>query len=266
MVATPVQIGPSPNGPTTGTRTLRLDRWWVNPLATAAFLGILTGYAIWAGFQTSHFAFGSYISPLYSPCVAADCGSRANVVIIGSWWKWSPALLVMAVPIGVRATCYYYRKLYYRSFWLSPPACAVAEPHRSYSGETRLPLILQNVHRYFWALSVLVAAMLTYDAINAFRQPGGIGVGVGTGLIVVNAAAFWCYVLSCHSCRHLVGGGLRSQAKHLIRHRLWDTSSRLNSLHGLFALISLPLVMVTDGYIRLVSSGVVTDAHLTVFR
>ena len=47
-------------------------------------------------------------------------------------------------------TCYYYRKAYYRAFWLSPPACAVAEPHKKYSGETRLPLILQNVHRYFW--------------------------------------------------------------------------------------------------------------------
>ena len=44
-------------------------------------------------------------------------------------------------------TCYYYRKAYYRAFWLSPPACGVAEPHGAYSGETRFPLILQNVHR-----------------------------------------------------------------------------------------------------------------------
>ncbi len=104
----------------------------------------------------------------------------------------------MAVPIGVRATCYYYRKLYYRSFWLSPPACAVSEPHARYSGESRFPLVLQNVHRYFWAFSVLVAVMLTVDAVNAFRQPGGIGIGVGTFLISLNGAAFWAYILSCH--------------------------------------------------------------------
>ena len=231
-------------------------------MATALFLGTLTGYAIWAGLQTAHFAFGSYISPLDSPCVAADCGSRANAVIVGSWWKWSPALLVIAVPIGVRATCYYYRKLYYRSFWLSPPACGVSEPRTRYSGESRFPLVLQNVHRYFWAASVLIAMMLTVDAVNAFRQPGGIGVGVGTMLLVANGLVFWAYVLSCHACRHLAGGGLRSHATRPLRHRLWKSTSGLNSHHGLFALISLPLVMATDGYIRLASSGVISDPHL----
>src|ERR1700728_3734893 len=101
MATTSVRIGAAPE-PHERFATQRSDRWWLNPLGTAAFLGILTAYAIWAGLQTAHFAVGSYISPLYSPCVAADCGSHANVVIIGSWWKWSPALLVMAVPIGVR--------------------------------------------------------------------------------------------------------------------------------------------------------------------
>ena len=41
--------------------------------------------------------------------------------------------------MAFRATCYYYRKAYYRSFWLSPPACAVAEPHGSYSGGVYTP-------------------------------------------------------------------------------------------------------------------------------
>ncbi len=52
--------------------------------------------------------------------------------------------------LGFRLTCYYYRKAYYRAFWQSPPACAVAEPHGKYTGETRFPLIMQNVHRYFF--------------------------------------------------------------------------------------------------------------------
>ena len=65
-----------------------------------------------------------------------------------------PALIILIFPLGFRMTCYYYRKAYYRAFWLSPPACAVAEPHGSYSGETRFPLILQNIHRYFWYAAV----------------------------------------------------------------------------------------------------------------
>ena len=264
MATTQVGIGAPPrsNGP--NSRTLRADRWRLTPVATALYLGTLTTYAVWAGLQTSHFGAGSYISPLYSPCIAADCGSRANVVIVGSWWKWSPALLVVAAPIGVRATCYYYRKLYYRSFWLSPPACGVAEPHLRYSGESQFPLLLQNVHRYFWAASVLLAMMLMLDAANAFRQPSGVGVGVGTVLLVANGLAFWAYVLSCHACRHLAGGGLRSQAPHPLRRRLWKLASRLNLRHGLFALVSLPLVMVTDAYIRLVSLGVISDPHFVL--
>ena len=54
-------------------------------------------------------------------------------------------------------SCYYYRKAYYRAFWLSPPACAVAEPHGKYTGEQRFPLILNNIHRYFWYAALVVA-------------------------------------------------------------------------------------------------------------
>ncbi len=60
----------------------------------------------------------------------------------------TPAVLILVIPLSLRLTCYYYRKAYYRSFWMSPPACSVAEPHRRYTGETRFPLILQNIHRY----------------------------------------------------------------------------------------------------------------------
>ncbi len=65
-------------------------------------------------------------------------------------WALSPALMILIFPLGFRMTCYYYRKAYYRAFWLSPPACAVAEPHEKYTGETRFPLIMQNIHRYFF--------------------------------------------------------------------------------------------------------------------
>ena len=65
-------------------------------------------------------------------------------------------------------------------FWLSPPAGgAVAEPHKSYSGETRFPLIVQNVHRYFFYAAVIVSLINTYDFFQAFRgADGGFGIGL----------------------------------------------------------------------------------------
>ena len=83
--------------------------------------------------------------------------------------------------LGFRLTCYYYRKAYYRAFWRSPVACAVREPHASYSGETRFPLLGQNLHRYFWYAAVLVAILLSYDVTQAFRGPdGNFGFGIGS--------------------------------------------------------------------------------------
>ena len=86
----------------------------------------------------------------------------------------SPAFLILWGPGLFRLTCYYYRKAYYRSFWLAPAACTVRDAHGSYSGETRFPLILQNLHRYAWYFAVIFIALLTWDAILAFRFPDGI--------------------------------------------------------------------------------------------
>lgn len=81
-------------------------------------------------------------------------------------------------------TCYYYRKTYYRAFWLSPPACAVAEPHQSYSGETKSPLILQNTHRYFFLAGLVFNVLLTYDAIISFKNAEGQWGHMSVGTLV----------------------------------------------------------------------------------
>ena len=81
-----------------------------------------------------------------------------------------PGPVILVFPLGFRLTCYYYRKAYYRGFWASPPACAVPEPHATYTGETRFPLILQNMHRYFFYAAVSVAGILTYDTVLGFRN------------------------------------------------------------------------------------------------
>ncbi|MDX6318387.1 MAG: hypothetical protein QOD35_1787, partial [Nocardioidaceae bacterium] len=152
-------------------KTLRQDRWWLPPLATFVVFTAFVIYATWRAFAGSNYYSAPYISPFYSPCLTNDCVSGSSD--FGqpfSWFQLSPALIILIFPLGFRATCYYYRKAYYRAFWLSPPACAVAEPHGGYSGETRFPLILQNIHRYFWYAAVLVSLVLTYDVVLAFRD------------------------------------------------------------------------------------------------
>ncbi len=198
---TPVAIGGTRGGP--DKPTLRKDRWWIEPAVTFTILTAFAVYATFAAFMNRDYYAGAalhrnLIAPLDSPCLTGSCvpGSHPFGVWIAAW-HITPALLILIFPLGFRLTCYYYRKAYYRSFWFSPPACGVADAHGSYSGETRIPLILQNVHRYFFWLLLIFNAILTYDAVEAFRQPGyGIGISVGTVVLCLNASFLWLYSLS----------------------------------------------------------------------
>jgi hypothetical protein len=250
------QVGPlrRPSGPP----TLRLDAWWALPLVTVVVLLGFVAYGTWVAFQNANYFADPYISPFYSPCLASSC-VQPTVSVIGSWWKWSPALLVLPFPLAFRATCYYYRKAYYRSFWWSPPACAVRDARLVYSGETRFPLVLQSLHRYAFYFALPVAAFLTYDAIRAFFFPDGFGMGLGTLIMMANVVLIWGYTLSCHSCRHLVGGGVDVFSKARVRHFLWRRVSWLNIHHAKWAWASLFSVALTDVYIRLVASGTIHD-------
>ena len=89
-----------------------------------------------------------------------------------------------------------------------------------------------------------------------------ISLTVGTVVLVVNATLLWLYSLSCHACRHLCGGQVRSFAKHPIRHKFWKFVTPLNAKHMNFAWASLVFVALTDVYVRLVASGALTDYKL----
>ncbi|GHC66583.1 hypothetical protein [Streptomyces cinnamoneus] len=245
-------------------RHLRADRWWLTPAATAAGLLAFVAYSTWRAFAGDAYYAAPYVSPFYSPCLAANCvdmNGGADWELVGSWWRLSPALLILIFPLGFRLTCYYYRKAYYRGFWASPPACAVPEPHATYTGETRFPLILQNVHRYFFYFAVIVAGILTYDAVLGFRDADGAWghMGLGTLVLLANIALIWAYTLSCHSCRHIVGGRLRNFSKHPVRYRMWGWVSALNARHMQLAWASLVSVAVADLYVYLVASGAFDD-------
>ncbi|HWG74145.1 MAG TPA: hypothetical protein VG184_08845 [Acidimicrobiales bacterium] len=275
-MATPLAPQAPPVPPPAGARariparTLRTDRWWVNPAVSAGVLVAFIAYSTWAAFQHADYFYKPYISPFYSPCLATTCMSaRAGsaithaptVGIVGPWWAISPAIIVLIVPLGFRLTCYYYRKAYYRSFWQSPPACAVGEPHKRYSGETRFPLIVQNVHRYFFYLGLVFNAILTYDAVVSFRNHNDQWghAGFGTLMLVVNAVLLWLYSMSCHSCRHIVGGRLKHFSRHPVRFKFWCLVTKLNTKHMQFAWASLVFVGLTDLYVRLVASGTIID-------
>src|SRR4051812_37042418 len=95
------------------TRTLPgRSTWWVQPFAIAIGFSLFVLYSFWSvGLSPgAHWEVGPYLSPFYSPRV--DPG----------WWPFSSAFLVAWMPLGFRATCYYYRKAYYRAFFWDPPA------------------------------------------------------------------------------------------------------------------------------------------------
>ncbi|MGE2833188.1 hypothetical protein [Mycobacterium sp. SMC-4] len=253
----------SPGRAQISQRTLRTDRWWQAPLLTnlglAAFVIYATVRAFW---QDAYWvADYHYLTPFYSPCVSVGCipeSSHFGQYLPDVWWL-PYAAFSLPFLLLFRLTCYYYRKAYYRSVWQSPTACAVAEPHAKYTGETRFPLIMQNFHRYFFYIAVLISLINTYDAILAFRSPTGFGFGLGNVILMINIVLLWTYTLSCHSCRHVTGGRLKHFSKHPVRYWIWTQVSKINTRHMEFAWITLATLMLTDFYIMLVASGTISD-------
>jgi hypothetical protein len=241
-------------------KTLRTDRWWIAPLTTFTVFSAFIVYATWRAFDMRDYLAGDYLSPFYSPCLTNKCGAAADFGTPFGGFPLSAALIILIFPLGFRMTCYYYRKSYYRAFWLSPPACAVAEPHTKYTGETRLPLILNNAHRYFWYAAVVVGVILTYDTVLSFQDFGVRGhgsghVGIGSLIMVVNVVLIWAYTLSCHSCRHIAGGRLKHFSQHPVRYRFWTFVSKLNTRHMMLAWITLGTLALTDAYVMCISAG-----------
>ena len=235
--------------------TLRKDAWWLQPVATAAGLSAFVVYSTWAAFQGKNYEWGPYLSPMYSPTFTFSAFGYAV----------SPAILILWAPACFRATCYYYRKAYYRAFFLDPAACAVEESgKKSYCGETKFRFILQNLHRYFTYIALVFLVFLWYDAIKSYNFDGRFGIGVGSLVLTANAALLSGFTLGCHALRHLVGGKLDTfhGGSCAMRHSCWKGVTFLNHRHMLWAWVSLFWVGFADFYVRMLATGTFTDMRL----
>ncbi len=262
-----VRVGGPRGGPPLST-VLRRDNWRLQPVLVALGLLGFVAYVVWAANRNGAFYAGSvgrdYLSPLYSPCITHSCISSGYVWGGWSWWRVSPAWLILIFPGAFRATCYYYRKAYYRSFFWDPPACAVGEIRRRYRGETRLPLVLNNLHRFFWYPAVIVVVFLWIEAFETFDDHGHLYLGLGTLFLLLNAVLLSAYTFGCHAFRHLAGGGLDCYScvrGGKSRFRLWRGVSVLNANHPMWAWVSMFSVVWAEVYVRLVQAGM-PDPHL----
>lgn len=236
--------------------TLRTDTWWVEPLLVFASISVFFGWLTISIFLDGwHYEIGPYLTPVFEP----KFFEASDSIFL------SPGMVVLLGPVPFRATCYYYRRAYYRSAFLSPPACAVGDIGKTYKGETIFPFVLQNLHRFAMYAALLFIPVLWYGAVKGFHDPDeGWGIGLGSLLLVLNAFLLMMYTLSCHSLRHFVGGGLNcfscsGWAK--TRKKVWDYVTSWNHHHRLWAWTSLIGIVGVDLYIRLVANEIITDLN-----
>jgi hypothetical protein len=229
-------------------KTERRDTWWIEPVLTVLVLVLFGIYAFWSATNpvsadgTPLYEWGPYLSPFFSPNLSHWFPNLA----------FSPALLVIWIPLGFRGTCYFYRRAYYRSFFWDPPACAVGEGRKgNYTGETKFPFVLQNMHRFFFYAAFILTLFHWTHLVQAFMFDGQFGVGVGSLVYLLDVVFLTLYTFSCHSFRHLLGGKLDC-----------FSCTTLNEYHMQFAWISLFTVGFTDLYIRLVAMGFWQDLRL----
>jgi hypothetical protein len=259
MTASRIATKPAGTAPRGLGETRRRDRWWIAPTVQGVLFTILAGYLFFSGivwtplFGTAYEVDG-YLSPLFSPLIAP--ASLPAFI--------SPGLLILWIPLGFRATCYYYRKAYYRFYFADPPGCAVGEPtiHRRYAMETRLPFILQNIHRYFLYLAFVPLFFLWVDAVGSLFPEGEPRLGLGSGVFFVNVILLTGFSLSCNSLRHIVGGNLdcfSCSRSRRVRHGVWRWVSSLNGHHMAWAWVSFISVTLADVYVRLLALGLIAD-------
>jgi hypothetical protein len=275
--------------------TQRTDNWQLEPMLTIIAIGLFVLYATYRGLENAYFAIpdSQVISPFYSPylphvfeVLGMKIPGLTTPSIPGSnglGWIISPAMFILWVPAGFRGTCYFYRRAYYRAFFASPSACAVGPKAgnplldtlkntlgrllgagKKYTGEKFFPLVLMNIHRYFFYLAAAFIVMHVFDVGVSFFLPHFTGVrfGVSNVMLVIDLILLAMYTFGCHSWRHILGGQVdcfSSCPMNEARHHAWQRQSILNANHMQLAWISMFWVGLADLYVTLVSRGILPD-------
>jgi len=249
-------------------RTLRTDRWWVEPALTFIVLTLFIIYATFRTFENQFYSSTHHLPVLWSEGSVPDLLSPFYSPLFLVDWKIagitiSPAMIILPFPLFFRLSCYYYRKAYYRAFFWTPPACAVRGTAKShYTGEKEFPWALQNLHRYALYFALVFILILGLDVIKSMSFADGWGLSVGSLVLLANWLLLSGYTLGCHSFRHLSGGCLDCFSCSLgtrARHSLWQKITSLNERHAFFAWTSLFSVALADFYVRLVTSGTIQE-------
>ena len=244
--------------------------WWLMPLVTVVVLTLFGIYTTFRAFENQYYQYGNLLSPFYSPTVPLKW--YVNLPFFGRHMI-SPAIYILVFPLAFRMTCYYYRKAYYRAFFWDPAACAVAEPmagsRMKYTGESKFPFILQNLHRYAFYAAAIVVAWLWKDTVEAFifetNGSSHFGVSVGSLVFLVNVILLSLYTFSCHSWRHLIGGKHNCYSCSCMNrssYGVWKRVSFLNNRHAAWAWSSMLFVWFTDMYVRFVACGAIPDIRI----
>ena len=264
-------------------RTNRIDNWWSQPMTMGIGLTAALIYTFWrlvlygteAANGTSLISYelhgSTVISPIFSPNVL-----EWNLFGLNEWNhpEWvNAAVLVLWIPFGFRGTCYYMRRVYYRTFFASPVACWVDEPDINkaigYKGEKRL-FIFNNLHRYFLYAAMIILVIKWWDVTHTMHfhsaEHNGYVLSIGTFVMAIEAFLLTMYVTSCHALRHLAGGMLDRWTTGISRVRgvLFGKISVLNRSHGFWFWTSLAFVFVGDLWVLAVAEGRLSDMVLVV--
>ena len=246
-------------------QTNRIDKWWLNPLWMAIALTFALVYTFLRLFFFDgqiHYDNHRVTSPIFSPDVIHLFSLNVPLWV-------NSAMLILWIPFGFRGTCYYMRRVYYRTFFASPPACMVSEPKIAkslgYKGEKGL-FIFNNIHRYMLYLAMIILVMKYIDVFHTLKfhlSDGEIKYGISLGTLVLALESFLLtmYVTSCHAFRHLMGGFSKRWGKGFsgIFGNLFRKVSSINIHHGFWFWTSLGMVFLGDLFVWGVSKGIISD-------
>ena len=83
-------------------RTLRTDKWWLQPLLIVGALVAFIIYATFRAFEGKHYFVEPLVSPFYSPCLSTVCvdgssllGTPIGKIVIFGMVTWFPHDLLL---------------------------------------------------------------------------------------------------------------------------------------------------------------------------